>query len=232
MTDFWQRLKQRKLVQWAVAYIAAAFALLQGIDIVAQQFGWAEGLQRGITLAMVLGFFVTLLLAWYHGDRGEQKVSGTELLLLALLLSIGGGLLWHFAGIGAENAPTGTADLATSPMQQVTEVPDKSVAVLPFANDSGDKGEQYFSDGLSEGLITALSQFGGLKVISQSSSFQFRGSSDSVADIARKLGVAHLLQGGVRRLGDQVRIRAELVKATALTRNGAVIHPNFQPKSV
>src|SRR3546814_15292022 len=64
MADFWRRLRQRKLVQWALAYAAGAFALLQGVDIVAQQFGWPEGLQRGITLALVLGFFVTLVLAW------------------------------------------------------------------------------------------------------------------------------------------------------------------------
>ena len=70
MTEFLQRLKQRKLVQWALAYIAAAFALLQGIDIVAQQFGWPDAVRRGITLALVVGFFVTLVLAWYHGERG------------------------------------------------------------------------------------------------------------------------------------------------------------------
>src|SRR3546814_13857641 len=82
MADFWRRLRQRKLVQWALAYAAGAFALLQGVDIVAQQFGWPEGLQRGITLALVLGFFVTLVLAWYHGERGAQRVSGAELLVL------------------------------------------------------------------------------------------------------------------------------------------------------
>src|SRR3546814_2640996 len=93
MADFWRRLRQRKLVQWALAYAAGAFALLQGVDIVAQQFGWPEGLQRGITLALVLGFFVTLVLAWYHGERGAQRVSGAELLVLALLLAVGGGVL-------------------------------------------------------------------------------------------------------------------------------------------
>src|SRR3546814_1662734 len=96
MADFWRRLRQRKLVQWALAYAAGAFALLQGVDIVAQQFGWPEGLQRGITLALVLGFFVTLVLAWYHGERGAQRVSGAELLVLALLLAVGGGVLWRF----------------------------------------------------------------------------------------------------------------------------------------
>jgi hypothetical protein len=63
MNEFFQRLKQRKLVQWAIAYVAAAFALLQGIDIVAQQFGWPETVRRGITLALVVGFLVTLVLA-------------------------------------------------------------------------------------------------------------------------------------------------------------------------
>ena len=61
MNEFLQRLKQRKLVQWAIAYVAAAFALLQGIDIVGQQFDWPEGVHRGITLALVVGFFVTLV---------------------------------------------------------------------------------------------------------------------------------------------------------------------------
>src|SRR5215471_13972617 len=97
MNEFFQRLKQRKLVQWAIAYVAAAFAFLQGIDIVAQQFGWPESVRRGITLALVVGFFVTLVIAWYHGERGAQRVSGTELLIIGLVLAVGGGFLWRFA---------------------------------------------------------------------------------------------------------------------------------------
>src|SRR6266446_5068686 len=106
MNEFFQRLKQRKMVQWAIAYVAAAFALLQGIDIVAQQFGWPEGVRRGITLALVVGFFVTLVLAWYHGERGEQRVTGAEFLIICLVLSLGGGLPWLFA---AASSPGGTA---------------------------------------------------------------------------------------------------------------------------
>ena len=96
MNEFFQRLKQRKLVQWAIAYVAAAFALLQGVDIVAQQFGWPEGVRRGITLGLVVGFFVTLVLAWYHGERGAQRVTGTELLIIGVVLALGGGFLWRF----------------------------------------------------------------------------------------------------------------------------------------
>ena len=111
MNEFLQRLKQRKLVQWGVAYIAAAFALLQGVDIVAQQFGWPEGVRRGITLALVVGFFVALVLAWYHGERGAQRMTGTELLILALLLALGGGFLWRFASASREPATTSAAPL-------------------------------------------------------------------------------------------------------------------------
>jgi TolB-like protein/Flp pilus assembly protein TadD len=214
MSDFLARLKQRKLVQWALAYVAAAFALLQGIDIVAQRFGWPDVVERSLIIAICVGFFMVLLLAWYHGERGAQKVSGIELLILALLLGIGGGALWRFA-----DAPTAATAVAAEPagtpagIQPVpaASIPQKSVAVLPWANESGDKDQQYFSDGLSEDLITALSQFAGLKVISRDSSFHFRHSNDSSREIGAKLGVAHLLEGSVQKLGDEVRISAELV---------------------
>ena len=97
MSEFFIRLQQRKLVQWAIAYVAFAFALLQGIDIVAQRFAWPESVERILILALCVGFFVALVLAWYHGERGAQRVSSTELVILALLLAIGGGLLWRFA---------------------------------------------------------------------------------------------------------------------------------------
>ncbi len=87
------------------------------------------------------------------------------------------------------------------------------MAVLPLVNESGDPNALYFSDGLSEDLIAALSQFGGLKVIGRNSSFKFRNSTEASNVIAGKLGVAHLLEGSVRRAGDMVRIYAELIDA-------------------
>src|SRR3546814_17377237 len=98
MADFWRRLRQRKLVQWALAYEAGAFALLQGVDIVAQKFGWQEGLQRGITLALGLGFFVTLVLAWEHGERGAQPGGGRAPLMLDVVQAVGGGALGRYGG--------------------------------------------------------------------------------------------------------------------------------------
>ncbi|HJP97450.1 MAG TPA: hypothetical protein VJ862_02700 [Rhodanobacteraceae bacterium] len=220
MTGFFARLKQRKLVQWALAYIAFAFALIQVLDVVAQRFGWPDPLEKLLILALAIGFVVVLVLAWYHGERGVQKVSGTEIVILALLLAIGGGLLWRYERVlppvGSPDSVAGATSsglriVSATAAAQAIPIPAKSVAVLPLSNESGDKDQQYFSDGLSEDLITALSQFAGLRVINRDSSFQFRGSKDSVQAIGAKLGVAHLLEGSVQKLGDEVRISAELV---------------------
>jgi TolB-like protein/Flp pilus assembly protein TadD len=215
-TGFLARLRQRKLVQWALAYVAFAFALIQVLDVVAQRFGWPDQLERILILALAIGFVVVLVLAWYHGERGAQRVSSTEVVILALLLAIGGGLLWRYermqpstnSPIAAQPNPVATT---TNVLARAVPIPAKSVAVLPLSNESGEKDQQYFSDGLSEDLITALSQFAGLKVINRDSSFRFRDSKDSVQAIGEKLGVAHLLEGSVQKLGDEVRVSAELV---------------------
>ena len=214
MNDFFQRLKQRKLVQWALAYVAAAFALLQGIEIVAQQFGWPEGVRRGITLALVVGFFVTLVIAWYHGERGTQRVSGTELLIIGLVLAVGGGFLWRLA---TASHPSDNKTSAVPNEGRTSEpaavIPDKSIAVLPFVNMSADKNEEYLSDGMTEELLNVLSKVKGLRVPGRSSSFAFKGRNEE--DIFRKIGeqlhVGTVLEGSVRKAGDKLRITAQLI---------------------
>lgn len=206
MNEFLQRLKQRKLVQWGVAYVAAAFALLQGIDIVAQQFGWPEEVRRGITLALIVGFFVVLVLAWYHGERGAQRVSGTELLILALLLAVGGGFLWRFA----RASPALAVKAAVVP---AVAIPEKSIAVLPFENLSEDKANAYFADGIQDEILTRLAKIGDLKVISRTSTQRYKTTPENLPEIAKQLGVAHILEGSVQKSGDQVRISVQLIRA-------------------
>src|SRR5712671_709556 len=108
MNEFVQRLKQRKLVQWAVAYVAAAFALIQGLDIVAQRFSWPDSIERTLIIAACIGFFIVMVLAWYHGERGAQRVTGTELLIIGLVLALGGGFLWRFATARSADSKTAT----------------------------------------------------------------------------------------------------------------------------
>jgi TolB-like protein/Tfp pilus assembly protein PilF len=211
MNEFFRRLKQRKLVQWTLAYIAAAFALLQGIDIVAQRFAWPEQTMRFVIIALSVGLFVTLVLAWYHGERGAQRATGTELLILALLLAIGGGLLWRFGSTA--RAPTEQSGAARPAAESKSEINAKSVAVLAFANLSDDKGSEYFSDGISEELLTVLQKIPGLHVAARTSAFSFKGKNATAQEIGQKLGVAHLVEGSVRKAGDVVRIAARLTQA-------------------
>jgi TolB-like protein/Tfp pilus assembly protein PilF len=209
MSEFLQRLKQRKLVQWTLAYVAAAFALLQGIDIVAQQFGWPESVRRGITLALIVGFFVTLVLAWYHGERGAQRVTGTELLIIGLVLALGGGFLWRFAAVRSAHSKT-----ATAPNESRSVINAKSIAVLPFQNLSEEKQNEYFTDGVQDEILTYLAKIADLKVISRTSVLQYKsGVARNLREIAQQLGVANVVEGSVQRSGNRVRVNAQLVDA-------------------
>jgi TolB-like protein/Tfp pilus assembly protein PilF len=211
MTEFVQRLKQRKLVQWTVAYVAAAFALLQGIDIVAQRFGWPEQTMRFVIIALSVGLFVTLVLAWYHGERGAQRVTGTELLILALLLALGGGFLWRF-GAASHERIVGPAATVLSPAPAA--IPEKSIAVLPFENLSSDKENAFFTDGVQDEILTDLAKVADLKVISRTSVMQYReATARNLRKIGEELGVAHLLEGSVQRASGKVRVNAQLIDA-------------------
>lgn len=211
MNDFLQRLRQRKLVQWALAYVAFAFALIQGIDIVAQRFAWPESIERLLILALAVGFFIVLVLAWYHGERGVQRVSGTELLILALLLAIGGGLLWRFA-------PTTSSATTTKPVAATTNAPAaviaaKSIAVLPFENLSDEKSNAYFATGMQDEILTRLAGIRDLKVISRTSTEQYASHPPSLKVIGQQLGVATVLEGSVQKSGGKVRINLQLIDA-------------------
>ncbi len=215
MTDFLQRLRERKLVQWALAYVAAAFALIQVVDIVAQRFGWPDSIERILIIAACVGFFVVLVLAWYHGERGAQKVSGTELAILALLLAIGGGFLWRFqATVPVAALPGKAADTApATPPAPSRTAPDKSIAVLPFENLSSDKDNEYFASGMQDMVLTKLADIGELKVISRTSTEKYKSHPDNLKQIAQELGVRNILEGSVQKAGNQVLINVQLIDA-------------------
>ena len=214
MNEFLQRLKERKLVQWMVAYVAAAFALLQGIDIVAQRFGWPEQTMRFVIIGLSIGLFVTLVLAWYHGERGAQRVTGTELLILALLLAIGGGLLWRFASASHEPVIRAEApSAATAATPAAAAIPEKSIAVLPFDNLSRDPDNAFFAEGVQDEILTRLSKVADLKVISRTSTQRFKSAPENLPEIAKQLGVANILEGSVQKAQDKVRVNVQLINA-------------------
>jgi TolB-like protein len=214
--NFFAELKRRNVFRAAAFYAASSWLLVQIATQVFPFFHIAEWIVRWIVVAAVIGFPFALVLSWFYewtpkGLQLESEISPSEsvirqtgkkldkwiiaILVLAVVLLLANQFVWH------KDAPEGATIL------------DQSIAVLPLANEGGAKDEQYFSDGLSEDLITALSQFAGLKVIGRNSSFQFRDSKDDSKTIGAKLGVTHLLEGSVRRAADAVRISAELVNA-------------------
>ena len=207
MDDAFERLKQRKIVQWAIAYFAAAFALVQVLDLVGQRFGWPDWIARVSIIVAAIGFAITLVLAWYHGERGQQRVTAVEVVIVGVLVAIGGAYVWRVARTVEPSRPAHVDAAPVAP-------PDhRSIAVLPLVNTSGDPGNEYFSDGLSEELISVLASIPDLKIIGRTSSFRFKNTSDDSRTIGATLGVANLLEGSVRKQGERVRIAVDLIAA-------------------
>jgi len=208
----WEQLRRRKVVQWAIAYVAAGWGLLQGLGYVGTAFHWPEQLQRFAIVAFFAGLPIALVVAWYHGDRGRQKVGGTEFAILIALLLLGGGMFWWVGRMPvAAPGQGGAATPVTGPGVAAETGP--SIAVLPFVNMSQDKDNEFFSDGISEELLNVLVRVKGLGVASRTSSFVYKGSRLGTADIARALKVNHVLEGSVRKSGNRVRITAQLIDA-------------------
>jgi adenylate cyclase len=135
--------------------------------------------------------------------------------LASVLVIVAGGALWQFF---QRSAPVHQASPSTEkadPQKMAYALPDKpSIAVLPFVNMSEDKSQEYFSDGLTEEIITALSKTPKLFVIARNSTFTYKGMPLNVQQVSRELGVRYILEGSVRRTGDQLRITAQLVETT------------------
>jgi TolB-like protein/Tfp pilus assembly protein PilF len=211
----WDKLRRRKVVQWGLVYAAGAWGLLQGLEYVTGTFDWPRQIQQLSTLALLIGLPVVLVTAWYHGDQGRQRVSAAELTIITLLFLVGGGIFWRYDKAGdvpspavpsIEPAGAGAASAAAG-------IPDRSIAVLPFVNMSGDPDNEYFSDGISEEILNVLAGTPELQVAARTSSFSFKGKSMEVPEIAAILNVRMVLEGSVRRQGNKVRITAQLIDA-------------------
>jgi adenylate cyclase len=165
---------------------------------------------------------VEVLLAGLAPDTGPRTRSVVLLGAAILVAIVAAGFaldrLWasrhSLVVAGANSNAQQAAALVAAPTIAAVNPPPRSIAVLPFVNISADKEQEYFSDGLSAELIEHLVQSADLKVISRSSSFQFKGKNEDVRSIAVKLGVAYVLEGSVRKDGEQLRIGAELIRAS------------------
>ena len=227
---FFGELKRRNVYKVAVAYAVVGWLLIQ---VATQVFPFLEipnWMIRLVILLTAFGFPVALIIAWAFeltpegikrtedADAARQHSRGVVwivVVLIAAALSLGLFFLGRYTAgrdtprpvTQPEARPGFQSEAATASNIQ------KSIAVLPLVNTSGDPSNEYFSDGLSEELIAVLAKIPDLKVIGRSSSFLFKGKSDDSKAIGEKLGVAHLIEGSVRKQGDRVRIVAELINA-------------------
>ena len=220
LQNFLGELKRRHVYRVAIAYGIVAWLLVQVATQVFPFFEIPTWIVRLVVLLTVLGFPVALVVAWAfemtpEGLKRAANIAPNEYIprwstrrFAALVISVAilaaGVPLFQLS----RSKPTWLpwTDVASTASQ-------KSIAVLPLLNESGDPGDEYFSDGLSEELIAALAQVKGLKVIGRSSSFRFKDKKEDSKTIGKKLGVTTLLEGTVRKQGDKVRIVAELVNA-------------------
>jgi TolB-like protein/Tfp pilus assembly protein PilF len=208
-------LRHRKVVQWGLAYAAAAWGLAQGLAHLVATYHWPEWVQQVGTLLLLIGLPFALVLAWYHGEKGEQRVGWSELTILFLLLLLGGGALW-FYGQNYESTPTATAPAPAAPLAASSASDVRaSIAVLPFENRSNVQEDAFFVDGIHDDILTRLAKVSALKVISRTSVERFRDTDLGMRQIAQQLGVQHILEGGVQRAGGRVRITVQLIDATS-----------------
>jgi adenylate cyclase len=210
----WKRVKEHKVVQWTLAYLALAYTLLHGAEMLGGSLGWPHSLLRLFTLSLILLVPLVVVIAWFHGSRGQQRVSGTEIAIILILLTLSGIFLWRDSTIQHEAAAAARAPQTQGGARQMPAAPAASIAVLAFSDLSAGHDQAYFSDGIAEEILNVLVHVDGLKVASRTSSFQFRNSALGIPAIAERLGVRHVLEGSVRKAGDMVRITAQLIDAT------------------
>ncbi len=222
--SLFSELKERNVFKVAVVYAALAWLMLQVIDTVQDPLrlpDWSLNLFLALAL---FGFPLALILAWALDltTRGIQRADSAQtttaaqikfsLLVGVVLAAVGVGLWnnWHQAE--SEYVPAVKHSDNTEGLVSQLPVANQSIAVLPFVNMSGNPDNEYFSDGISEELLNGLTNLDtDLRVAARTSSFYFKGKDVDIATIGEKLNVATVLEGSVRRVGDRVRITAQLI---------------------
>jgi TolB-like protein/tetratricopeptide (TPR) repeat protein len=226
---FFGELKRRNVLRAAAIYAAAVWALAQGISQLAPSVGLPDWTTRWFLVAAIIGFPFWIAFAWFYeltpsGLKRESEIALEDsitqhtgkrfdrwifaVMAVAIILLVTNTFVLH-----RDATSTTTAADAKTLAAELAKVPEKSVAVLPLANESGNAKQQYFVDGMSEELISDLTQINGLKVIGKDSSFKFRDSKDSPAQIGAALGVAHLIHGSVFQEGNSIRVTVSLIRA-------------------
>src|SRR5213596_3147016 len=215
---FFAELKRRNVYKVAVAYAVAGWALSQGIAQVFPVFDVPNWAIRMIVLLIVLGFPVAVVFAWFFEITPEgvkrtevadamPKVATQKKRAWIYVVVIGAAISIALFFLGRYTA--GSKIAAAVP----NDIPSKSIAVLPFDSLSEDKSNAYFAEGVQDEILTRLAKVADLKVISRTSTQRFKSAPSDLREIAKQLGVAHILEGSVQKASDQVRVNVQLINA-------------------
>jgi TolB-like protein/Flp pilus assembly protein TadD len=192
MLRFFRELRRRHVIRVAAIYIAVGWVLAEVAGFAADTFGAPDWVVQIFTVLILLAFPLVLVGAWAFEitPEGLKRDAGSEQ-----------------GGAAGDDQPAAVRASSEAPPS------DQSIAVLPFVNLSSDPEQEYFSDGLSEELLNMLAHVPELRVAARTSSFSFKGKDEDIRSIAGKLSVAHVLEGSVRKVGNQIRVTAQLIKA-------------------
>jgi TolB-like protein len=233
--SFFNELNRRNVLRVAAAYLVVAWLIIQVAETIFPLFGFDDSPARIIVMVLAIGFIPAILFAWAFEltpdglkkerdvDRSQsitphtgQKLDRVVIVMLALALG-------YFSIDKFVLDPARDSALVEETAQQVRSdtlaesYGDKSIAVLPFADMSAEGDQEYFSDGLAEELLNLLAKVPELRVISRSSAFSFKDKELEITEIAKRLNVAHILEGSVRKAGNQIRITVQLIEARSDT---------------
>jgi TolB-like protein/Flp pilus assembly protein TadD len=215
MSNFFSELKRRNVFKVGVAYAVVAWLLTEIATQVFPFFDIPNWAVRLVILLLILGFPVALIIAWAfeltpeglkrtevadveHLPKRSRKQAWIYVVIIAGAISIG---LFYFG------------HYRTSKQDESAELPEKSIAVLPFENLSRDPDNAYFAEGIQDEILARLAKIADLKVISRTSTQRFKSSPNNLPEIAKQLGVANILEGSVQKSGDQVRVNVQLINA-------------------
>jgi TolB-like protein/Tfp pilus assembly protein PilF len=213
--NFFSELKRRNVYKVAVAYAVVAWLLIQIATQVFPFFEIPNWAVRLVVLLLIIGFPVALVLAWAF-EITPEGIKRTEEVDLGETVTRKSGRKLDFLIIGVLVLVIGVLifqRLHPSARSTTSSIPDKSVAVLPFENRSEDKANAYFADGVQDEILTRLAKIADLKVISRTSTQHYKSAPENLPEIARQLGVAHIVEGSVQKSGDSVRVNVQLIKA-------------------
>jgi adenylate cyclase len=233
-----RELKRRNVFRVAIAYVIIAWLIMQVGDTLAPALHLAEWVNTVLAFFLILGLPIALIFAWAYEltpeglkkdkevDRDQSITHITGRKFDYLIIAVLALALSYFAFDKFVLDPSWDAELVQTTTEAVTEqsiesgksrISDKSIAVLPFVNMSDDPSNEYFSDGISEEILNLLAKVPELRVTSRSSAFSFKGQNVDIPTMAATLNVAHVLEGSVRKSGNQLRITAQLIEVVTDT---------------